>query len=153
VNVDFEPIQLHDGLMIGIVHPLLMDENALSAWQTVFAKEKQQQPFAQLVRKTYRAIDDVEQNRFGLEGSTVASKALKGLLALGWSTDIGAAGWIWEFYRRFASERISLSAEPGVHISDYELNAKEQKISVDIPDTLNPLEFSELIRELMTLRK
>ena len=40
-----------------------------------------------------------------------------------------------------------------MHITDYEMNAKEQKLEVSIPDTLNPMEFSELIRELMTLKK
>jgi hypothetical protein len=72
---------------------------------------------------------------------------------MGWSTDVGDAGWIWSFERGFSSERASLSAQPGVHITDYEMNAKEQKIDVSIPDALNPMEFSEVIRELMTLKK
>lgn len=152
-NADGEPIKLADGSMIGIAHPLQMDERTLLSWQTLFAQHKQAQPFAQLGRKTYRAIDDLEKNRFGLQGATVASKALKGLLAMGWSTDIGDAGWIWNFVRRFSSERVWLSVEPGVHINDYEMNSDTQRISVDIPDALNPIEFSELVRELMTLRK
>jgi hypothetical protein len=130
-----------------------MDQPSLAAWQKLFAKNKQIQPFAQLVRKTYRAIDDTEKNRFGLNGATVASKALKGLLAMGWTTDIGDAGWIWSFGRRFSSGHATLGAEPGVHITDYEMNGKEQKIDVSIPDSLNPMEFSEIIRELMTLKK
>jgi hypothetical protein len=72
---------------------------------------------------------------------------------MGWSTDIGDAGWIWSFDRRFSSGNATLGAEPGVHITDYEMNAKEQKLDVTIPDTLNPMEFSEIIRELMTLKK
>jgi ankyrin repeat protein len=146
-------IKLRDDASIGIVHPLLMDEAMLAVWQKIFAKNKQVQPFAQLVRKTFRAVDDKDNNRFGLDGATVASKALKSLLAMGWSTDVGDAGWISSFDRRFSSGYASLGAEPGVHISDYEMNSKEQKISVNIPDTLNPMEFSELVRELMTLKK
>ena len=72
---------------------------------------------------------------------------------MGWHTDIGDAGWIYSFERSFSSGRASLAAEPGVHIDDYETNAKEQKLEVTIPDSLNPMEFSELIRELMTLKK
>ena len=153
VDAEGKPVKVSDGSSIGIVHPLLMDETSLAAWQKLFAKNKQVQPFAQLVRKTYRAIDDTEENRFGLDGATVASKALKGLLAMGWSTGVGDNGWIESFERRFSSGYASLGAEPGVHITDYEMNAKEQKLDVSIPDTLNPMEFSELIRELMTLKK
>lgn len=153
VDAEGKPIKVTDGSSIGILHPLLMDVPSLAAWQKLFAKNKQIQPFAQLVRKTYRAIDDSEKNRFGLVGATVASKALKGLLAMGWSTDIGDAGWIWSFDRKLSSGYASVGAEPGVHITDYEMNAKEQKLDVTIPDSLNPMEFSETIRELMTLKK
>jgi hypothetical protein len=153
VDAEGKLINVRDDASVGIVHPLLMDESTLMVWQKLFAKNKQVQPFPQLVRKTFRAIDDKDSNRFGLDGATVASKALKGLLAMGWTTDKGDAGWIWSFDRRFSSGYASLGAEPGVHISDYEMNSKEQKISVNIPDTLNPMEFSELIRELMTLKK
>jgi hypothetical protein len=153
VNAEGNPVKVTDGSSVGILHPLLMDQPSLASWQKLFAKNKQIQPFAQLVRKTYRAIDDSEKNRFGLNGATVASKALKGLLAMGWTTDIGDAGWIWSFGRRFSSGHATLGAEPGVHITDYEMNGKEQKIDVSIPDSLNPMEFSEIIRELMTLKK
>jgi len=40
-----------------------------------------------------------------------------------------------------------------VHITDYEYTAKEQTLEVSIPDSLHPMEFSELIRELLTLKK
>lgn len=72
---------------------------------------------------------------------------------MGWSTDIGDAGWIWSFERKFSCGYASVGAEPGVHITDYEMNAKEQKLDVNIPDSLNPMEFSETIRELMTLKR
>ena len=153
VDAEGKPIKVTDESSIGILHPLLMDEQSIAGWQKLFVKNKQIQPFAQLVRKTYRAKDDTEKNRFGLIGATVASKALKGLLAMGWSTDIGDAGWIWSFDRKFSSGYASVGAEPGVHITDYEMNAKEQKLDVSIPDSLNPMEFSETIRELMTLKK
>lgn len=153
VDVDGKPVKVSEGSSVGIVHPLLLDETSLAAWQKLFAKNKQLQPFAQLVRKTYRAADDIDRSCFGLNGASVASKALKGLLAMGWQTEIGDAGWIWSFEREFSSGRASLGAQPGVHISDYEISSDEQKLEVDIPATLNPMEFSELVRELMTLKK
>jgi hypothetical protein len=153
VDAEGNPVEVADGSFVGILHPLLMGETSLAAWQKLFAKNKLIQPFAQLVRKIYRATEDMEENRFGLDGATVASKALKGLLAMGWTTDIGDGGWIWSFERRFSSGEASIWAEPGVHITDYEMSAKEQKLDVTIPDTLNPMEFSEVIRELLALKK
>lgn len=153
VDAEGNLVKVADGSSIGIVHPLMMDETSLAAWQKLFAKNKQVQAFPQLVRKTFRATDDTEKNNFGLDGAVVASKALKGLLAMGWSTSIGDAGWIWSFDRGFSSGSASIGCEPGVHINDYEMSAKEQKIDVSIPHTLNIIEFSELIRELMSLKK
>ena len=153
VGADGRPVNVSERSSIGIVHPLSLEAESLASWQNLFAKNKLLQPFSQLVRKTYRAIEDSENNRFGLNGATVESKALKGLLAMGWSPEVEDAGWIWGFSRAFASGRASIFAEAGVHISDYELNAKEQKIEVNIPETLNRMEFSETVRELMTLKK
>ena len=153
LDADGSVVNISDGSSIGIVHPLFMDAERLAEWQKIFARNKQFQPFAQLVRKVYRAKDDVDQNRFGLEGATVASKALKGLLAMGWSNDIGDAGWIYSIYKSFPSGQVSVGSEPGVHINDYEMNAKEQKLEVSIPDYLSPMEFSEVIRDLLALKK
>jgi hypothetical protein len=153
VDAEGNPVEVADGSFVGILHPLLMGETSLAAWQKLFAKNKLIQPFAQLVRKIYRATEDLDANRFGLHGATVPSKALKGLLAMGWTTDVGDGGWIWSFGRRFSGGEASIWAEPGVHITDYEMSAKEQELDVTIPDTLNPMEFSEVIRELLTLKK
>ena len=147
------PVHVTDSTSVGIVHPLLLEES-LGAWLKLFARNKQAQPFPQLVRKFYRAQDNVDKTLFGLEQATVPSKALKGLKAMGWTTDVGDAGWIWSFERKFASGSASISVDPGVLIDDYEPSGrKEQKLSVEVPETLGALEFSELIRELQTLRK
>ncbi len=153
VDADGRLVKVSDGSKVGIVHPLSMDEMSLNVWGSLFATKRQLQPFAQLVRKTYRAHDDLGKNCFGLFGAMVPSKALKGLLAKGWSVEIGDAGWIYGFERHFSDGRASLGAEPGVHIDDYEISAKEQKIEVIVPDTLNPIDYSETIRELMVLKK
>jgi hypothetical protein len=72
---------------------------------------------------------------------------------MGWTAEVGDGGAIWSFERRFSVGEASIWAEPGVHITDYEMSAMEQKLDVTIPDTLNPMEFSEVIRELLTLKK
>lgn len=150
VDTEGNSVKVSDGASIGIVHPLLLDEASLAAWKKLFAKNKQIQPFAQLVRKTYRAIDDTEKNRFGLDGATVASKALKGLLAIGWSSSDNVFGGS---FCEFVRGQSYLNVQPGVHLTDYEMFSSEQKIKVEIRDALSPVEFSEIVRELMTLKK
>jgi hypothetical protein len=153
VDHEGRAVKVSGASQVGILHPLVMD-GCLDSWQNIFSKNKQSQPFPQLVRKTYRAKDDGEKNLFGLEGATVPSKALKGLKGMGWTTEVGDAGWIWSFNRGFRSGNASISVEPGVHMTDYEYDGrKEQKLSVDVSANLTEMEFSELIRELQTLRK
>lgn len=153
LDADGKAVKISDTTQVGIVHPLMM-EVQIGAWQKLFTRNKQSQPFAQLVRKAYRAKDDSGNDLFGLEGATVPSKALKGLKAMGWHTEVGDGGWIWSFYRGFPSGQVSITVEPGVHMTDYEYDGHtEQKLSVDMSATLNEIEFSELVRELQTLRK
>jgi hypothetical protein len=156
VDVNGKPVLVADTATVGIVHPVMLTgpKNPIEPWQQQFSQSKQLQPFPQLVRKVYRQIEDVDANHFGLEQSTVPSKALKGLKAMGWTTEIGDAGWIVAFNRRFDSGQASICVEPGVHVDEYEYDGrKEQEMTVDIPAKLNEIEFSELIRELQTLRK
>jgi ankyrin repeat protein len=153
LDVQGQAIEVTDEASVGIVHPVLMSDTSLAAWTHVFSEKRQLQPFAQLARKVYRAKEDVRKDTFGLNGTVVASKALKGLIAAGWSTEVEGAGAIWSFYKHLSSGQATLNAEPGVVISDYEVLAKEQTIEVTIPARLDPIEFSEVVRELMVLRK
>ncbi len=138
---------------VGIVHPLMMADS-LSSWRELFEKNRQAQPFAQLARKTYRARDDADKNLFGLVGAIVPSMALKGLKAMGWRAEAGDSGMLLSFYRECPSGKASITVEPGVHMEVYEHDGhKEQKLCVDVPSTLDEMEFSELIRGLQTLRK
>ncbi len=153
VDVAGAAFKLSDTARVGVAHPLLF-QPSVEDWKKAFAQTKQAQPFAQLVRKAFRKTDDVEGNLFGLQGATVAGKALKGLQADGWNADIEDAGWIWSFHRKLASGSAWLSAEPGVHIDDYEWGGvKEQTLTVEYGHELTDIDFSELTRELMNLKK
>ena len=152
-DADGAVVRIPEGSSISIVHPLDMGAECLAGWQRLFVKNKQLQPFAPRVRKVYRAEGDLGEDRFGLDGAIVASMSLKGLLATGWENQIEFGDAIFSINRKFESGIASLFAEPGVHITNYEMQAKEQKLSVDIPDTLSPVEFSEVIRDLLALKK
>ncbi len=152
-DVQGKPLDILPNGLVGIPHPIAMGEE-VAAWKKVFADAKQGQAFAQLVRKTYRRADDAEMDFFGLQGERVHAKALKGLKAMGWETSMsGFADLIDSYYRTFPGGDAVLRVEPGVFIRDLGNNAEEQTLEIDAPKTLNEIEFSELMRELHTLKK
>jgi ankyrin repeat protein len=136
---------------VGVPHPLDMGAD-LAAWKEVFQQTKQAQPFPQLVRKVYLKESDLDGTLFGLEGLVVPSLAFKGLKAMGWDGDGDTfGGTFYSFDRSFPSGSASISVTPGLHLAAYDTLASEQTLSVDSAG-LSPVDFSELIRELQTLK-
>lgn len=136
---------------VGVPHPLDMGAE-LEAWKEVFRQFKQAQPFPQLVRKVYLEESDLDGKLFGLQGLVVPSLAFKGLKAMGWDRDGEAFGGTFgSFYRRFASGSASITVSPGLSLAAYDALASEQTLSVDAQG-LAPVDFSELVRELQTLK-
>jgi hypothetical protein len=78
----------------------------------------------------------------------VPSIALKGLRSKGWEAEVGDAGCIWGL--SLGDARIS--PQPGIHINGYDWLSDEQKLEVSIEND-NPVLFSELVRDLHSLRK
>ena len=153
VDVNGADVKLANSARVGVVHPLLF-QPLLEDWKNAFARDRPAQPFAQLARKVYREQDDTEGNRFGLEGALVPSRALKGLTAMGWHWEFGDVGWIDSFERSFASGSVSIQVRPGVPITNFEEGGfEEQTLTIRQWGKLNEFEFSELTRELLTLRK
>lgn len=149
VDATGEQVKLVENASIGVVYPLLLGSD-IDVWKKNFSIRKQAQPFAQLTRLTYRSEEDAGQDCFGLNGAVIPSKALKGLKSMGWGQEIGDAGRIWGFYKLGCS----IGVEPGVHINDYEPGgATEQTLEVTLSSKLDEIEYSEIVRELQTLRK
>ena len=136
---------------VGVPHPLDMGAE-LAAWKEVFQQTKQAQPFPQLVRKVYLKESDLDGTLFGLEGLVVPSLAFKCLKAMGWDGDGDTfGGTFYSFDRSFPSGSASISVTPGLNLAAYDTLASEQTLSVDSAG-LDPVDFSELIRELQTLK-
>lgn len=152
-DVKGKSVEIEATSLVGIPHPITLGDEA-AAWKKVFADAKQGQAFAQLVRKTYRRADDAEMDLFGLQGATIHSKALKGLKSLGWEMLLpGFADLIEGYYRSFSGGDVEMRIEPGVFIRDLGNNAEEVTLEISVPKTLSEIEFSELMRELHTLKK
>ncbi len=88
------------------------------------------------------------------QGATIHSKTLR-------DSSPWAGRWCFQglpnliegYYRSFSSGDVEMGIEPGVFIRDLGNNAEEVTVEINVPKTLTEIEFSELIRELHTLKK
>lgn len=136
---------------VGVPHPLDLTDS-IEAWKDIFRSLKKAQPFPQLVRKIYDKTEDIDGTHFGLDGSVIPSLAFKGLKRLGWDRDGDTFGGTFtRLYRRFPSGSASITVDPGLNLAAYDAIANEQTISIEC-EGLAPADFSELIRELQTLK-
>jgi nucleoid DNA-binding protein len=147
VDVDDKSFAINADVTVGLPHPLTLG-SIIEAWKSRFEHARQGQPFPQLNRKTYCIEDDKDKDFFGLQGMEVPSIALKGLRSKGWEAEVGDAGCIWGL--SLGDARIS--PQPGIHINGYDWLSDEQKLEVSIEND-NPVLFSELVRDLHSLRK
>jgi ankyrin repeat protein len=151
VDVTGAPMIVSPDAWVGVPHPLALGAQ-LDAWKDVFSKSRQPQPFPQLARKVYLKQSDLDGTFFGLEGLVVPSMAFKGLKALGWDRDGETfAGTFDSLSRRFPSGSAYITVAPGLSLQDYNCLANEQAVSVGAGG-LSPVDFSELVRELQTLK-
>ncbi|MBQ8134453.1 MAG: DUF4132 domain-containing protein [Clostridia bacterium] len=107
---DEDEYELPENAKIGLVHPIDLDENTLSAWKEQLSDYEIIQPIEQLERKIYRITDEekgqLDLNRFKgreINGMTLLGRTSK----LGWYKGSPQdAGCFYEFYREDITERI-----------------------------------------------
>ncbi|RVU14274.1 DUF4132 domain-containing protein, partial [Methylobacterium oryzihabitans] len=75
--------------VVGLVHPLHLEPDALAAWGTLFGDYEIAQPFLQLGRETYAftAAESARAETDRFDGVRVAGRRLRGLRGQGWTTD------------------------------------------------------------------
>lgn len=145
-------VELHDEAEVAIPHPLQM-RDVLGVWRQRFSRSKRAQPFPQLVRKTYLPQEDSQGDLFGLQGATVETRSLRRLKGLGWNVDMaGVAGLIEGYSRATSVGGVSVLAEGTMVIDQTDWDDTETRLKVDLPKGLNGIEFSEVVRELQTVR-
>ncbi|MEH3147704.1 MAG: DUF4132 domain-containing protein [Methylobacterium frigidaeris] len=75
--------------VVGLVHPLHLDADALAAWSGLLSDYEIAQPFPQLARETYAFTEaeagGAEIRRF--DGARAPGRRLRGLRSQGWTTD------------------------------------------------------------------
>ncbi|WNG36785.1 DUF4132 domain-containing protein [Archangium violaceum] len=160
---------LPDDASVGIPHALELDAQTAGAWGQIFADYQLLQPFAQLGRPTYAPT---EEERTGLElarvkGLKVPTGKVLGLETRGWRRgppqDAGVVGWM---EKHLGPDRVvELDLDPGLYTGMLS-ESPEQTLgtaTVRKPNTwgkegryplgtLDPILFSELVRDLEGLR-
>lgn len=166
---DDEGWELPAGAKVGLPHALELDAKTAAAWGQLLADYQMLQPFPQLGRPTFNITPEERSAKTftRVEGVKVATGKVLGLEARGWrrgpALDGGVAAWM---QRELGDGRIlQLNLDPGLYTGMLSESPEQtlQKCEVreehswgDGPasalGTLDPVVFSELVKDLEALR-
>ncbi|MEE5992081.1 MAG: DUF4132 domain-containing protein [Oscillospiraceae bacterium] len=104
-TVDEDEYTLPENAVIGLVHPIELDEDTISQWQEQLSDYEITQPFPQLSRPVYRLTD--EEKKVGMDtlqrfsGNEIANMTLLSRMTkYGWNKgSVEDAGYFYTFYR------------------------------------------------------
>ncbi len=110
---DEDEVELTEGMIIGILHPLEMDEELLSTWKEQLSDYEVIQPLVQLERDIYQPTDEEKK---GADATAFAGKVMSPatlsnkMLAQGWSRgEIMDAGFFEAFIK--VNEQLGICAQ------------------------------------------
>lgn len=163
-----DPWEIPDGARIGVPHRLDLDDATALAWARLLADYEILQPFAQLGREVFRcSVEEGSQRELTrYAGLNLPTGKLLGLESRGWKRGEPYDGPVSYWTDRPAGARraVSVEFEPGI-MNGMPLHHPEQKLArvalVHADDRkpadvtfgdLDPVVFSEIVRDLETLR-
>ncbi len=151
---------LSDDATIALPHPLVLGAGAVIAWSRIFADYAIVQPFEQLARATH-VPTEVERESQKLERfagrKSKAGPLMGSLAARGWQTwpDETSLSQCGKLVRKKdgTEARVMLSFSPGIDLGN--VAASEEQVlhapalwGVRSFDEIDPIDFSELVRDL-----
>jgi Domain of unknown function (DUF4132) len=158
-----------NGLQIGIVHPLQLDEATLGAWGNVFSDYEILQPFPQLGRERH-ALTEAEKSQTKLERFTDIRCHFGKILSMeykGWERGSPLEGGVvGAMYKPLGDGRsVELHLEQGLWVGMMSetpeqnlgaitiVNARDawEKSAIRL-DSVDPIEMSEVLRDLEMMR-
>jgi hypothetical protein len=140
-----------DGL-VGITHPLALDEKTLARWSRVLADYEILQPFMQLARDVHTMTDAERTSRSltRFANLEVRGGAVSGLLSRGWTRGpVEDNGVVFELGHALGTMRLSPGIYFGGDLETQTLGAITLRKTGDI----DAVAFSEMVRTLEGLRK
>jgi hypothetical protein len=158
-----------NGLQIGIVHPLQLDEATLGAWGNVFSDYEILQPFAQLGRERH-ALTEAEKSQTKLERFTDIRCHFGKILSMeykGWERGSPQdAGVVHAMYKPLGDGRwVELQLSEGLWVGMMSETPEQnlgaiavvndrdawEKTAIRL-DSVDPIEMSEVLRDLEMMR-
>lgn len=122
-TVDEEEFECKEDALIGLVHPIELDKEALEAWKTQLEDYEIKQPFLQLSRQLYFPTEEHLKNNSvaDLSEEEYSPTAFpKSLEKYGWYKGMAQdGGWYHEFYKEYGDMIAELTFS-GTSISYYE---------------------------------
>lgn len=127
---DEEEYELEDGMIIGIVHPIELNNEDMALWTEQFENYEIKQPFEQLNREIFTVTEE-ERNRNTVE--RFGGVMLNGLSLLGKLTDfgwirgaIGDGGGYYAFYKEDNNHKV----EVGLNFSGVSVGYESEEVTV-----------------------
>jgi predicted DNA-binding WGR domain protein len=168
-NAKDDAFELADDATIGIVHRLEMGDERARTWGQIFGDYKILQPFEQLARGVTSMTDRDAKQLDVVKGQKVPTGKVLGLDARGWRRgppqDAGVVCWYEKHVQ--GGTTVTLDLEPGIYTGMISESPEQTLGSVSISKggggwyahdktlplgDLSPIVYSELVRDLETLR-
>jgi predicted DNA-binding WGR domain protein len=151
---------------IGLLHRLEMPDGLVEKWGSTLAEYEILQPFDQLGRQIYPPTDEEKKANvlWRMKGAEVKTGKVMGLEVRGWRKGAAQdAGWVWDMWKPLPGDfEVTFGIEGGLCMGAPDMNPPTQKLDgVGIAKVaggkatfgqLTPTAFSELVRELGSLR-
>jgi len=155
------PTTLDDDALVGVVHPLDLDADALARWGTIFGDYEIVQPFEQIGRITFAGTpaEAAEILKSTKDRMVPARSLLRTLETHGWTRATGrrvSSGWR-EVRTSKSTMRFVVAFQPGIDLEKMR-DAPPQKLGpINVGngpgfDEIGRVDRSELVRTALTLR-
>lgn len=153
-DVDDAVVELAPDAEVGLAHALELDDAERARWGERLADYELLEPFVQLGREVYRVTPERSRGAWIAEVTSGAVEATRvaGLESRGWMRGPVGDGGIWSDVER---DGLRLRLDPGIPV--YGLpDAPPQRLAIEALhgslDRLSDVAFSELVRDLQSLR-
>ncbi len=161
-DADDLPVTLDHDVLVGVAHPMELDETTLAKWGALFADYEILQPFDQLGRITFTGtLQEAAEILKQTQGTMVEARSLlKTFASHDWERPAGirvASAWR-EIRGPRANTRAMLTFAPGIPLNAIRTAPQQKLTAITVPQcpTLEGIErtdLSELVRTALTLRQ
>ncbi|MCM1988704.1 DUF4132 domain-containing protein [Oceanirhabdus seepicola] len=125
-GIDYDEIVLEEDMKIGLIHPLELEKEKLNLWKEILEENEVVQPFPQLTRTIYTALEDKEIIDEFKEIKINDAKLIKRFTDMGWfKGSVTDGGCYYEYYREWEELGIGVEITVDDYLDFYEVGYKD----------------------------